>query len=249
MKKHLRAQSIASAVDAIPRIATASAEYADSLVKRDGTVLLVEQKPFFARIVEHNGESFEYLKAIGFNTIELKSNATADQLREAKKTGVWLIAPPPASVGVEPIGFEYDSVLAWSVGRKLSGRNESQIRQLIREIRETDRRKGRPIFGHSISHWSTIARQLDIHSIGLQPIGTSHLLSQYSDWIQTRAKSIGSSLPICADVQTELSSEILDQTTSIFGSSPPTPLEFQQIKKPRNRSGSRRCTLFEISIP
>jgi len=132
-----------------------------SLVVREGTVILANEKPFFARIVEHNGESFEYLKAIGFNTIELKANASAAELAEAKRVGVWLIVPPPASVGVEPIGYEYDSVLAWSVGRELRGKHDSRIRQRIREIRETDMRQGRPIFGHSVSHWSQIAQQVD----------------------------------------------------------------------------------------
>ena len=218
----------------------------NSLVVRDGTVILANEKPFFPRIIEHNGESFEYLKAIGFNTIELKSNATAGQLTEAKKLGIWLIAPPPASVGVEPIGFEYDSVLAWSVGRDLSSKHESRIRQHIREIRETDSRSGRPIFGHSISHWSQIAQQVDIHSIGLQPVGSSYLMSQYSDWLKARSTAIGSSKPICADVQTEMSEAVLNQTSAIFGQAPPTPIEYQQLKTMATEAivSGARCLRF-----
>lgn len=211
-------------------VSQASASSGKSLVVRDGTVILVNEKPFFPKIIEHNGESFEFLKAIGFNTIELKSNATAKELEQAKNLGIWLIAPPPASVGVEPIGFEYDAVLAWSVGRELTSNHESRIRQRIREIRETDSRSGRPIFGHSVSHWSQIAQQVDIHSIGLQPVGSSYLLSQYSDWLSARSQAIGSSKPICADVQTEMGEAVLDQTSAIFGQAPPTPIEFQQLK-------------------
>ncbi len=211
-------------------IQQASGSPGKPLVTRDGTVILVNGKPFFPRIIEHNGEPFDYLKAIGFNTIELKSNATSTELSEAKQLGLWLIAPPPASVGVEPIGYEYDPVLAWSVGRKLQGKHDSQIRQRIREIRETDSRERRPIFGHSISHWSQIAQQVDIHSIGLQCIGSSHLLSQYSNWIGARSNSIGNSKPICADVQTEMNPEVLNQTSAIFGQAPPTPIELQQMK-------------------
>ena len=223
-------RKVDSTIEDRPAVRQASATFGKSLVVRDGTVILVNDKPFFPKIIEHNGEPFEYLKAIGFNTIELKSNATAKELAEAKKLGIWLIVPPPASVGVEPIGFEYDSVLAWSVGRELDARHESRIRQRIREIRETDSRQGRPIFGHSVSHWSKIAQQVDIHSIGLQPIGSSYLLSQYSDWLSARSRSIGSSLPICADVQTEMSQAVLNQTAAIFGQAPPTPIEFQQLK-------------------
>lgn len=225
-----RAQSIDTSIADNSTVQQASAATGKSIVTREGTVILINRKPFFPRIIEHNGESFEYLQAIGFNTIELKSNATAQELAEAKKLGLWLITPPPASVGVEPIGFEYDPVLAWSVGRELSSKHTSRIRQRIREIRETDSRVGRPIFGHSVSHWSQIAQQVDIHSIGLQPVGSSYLLSQYSDWLKTRSLAIGSSKPICADVQTEMSEAVIAQTAAIFGQAPPTPLEFQQLK-------------------
>ena len=225
-----RARSIKTSTNDGSAVQQVSTSSGDSLVVRDGTVILVNNKPFFPMIIEHNGESFEYLKAIGFNTIELKSNATAEELAEAKKLGLWLISPPPASVGVEPIGYEYDSVLAWSVGRDLSAKHTSRIRQRIREIRETDSRKGRPIFGHSVSHWSQIGQQVDIHSIGLQPIGSSYLLSQYSDWLKARSVAIGSSKPICADVQTEMNEAVLKQTSAIFGQAPPTPIEYQQLK-------------------
>ena len=239
-------RNITSTIDGVPGVRQVSATSGKSLVVRDGTVILVNQKPFFPKIIEHNGESFEYLKAIGFNTIELKSNATATELAEAKKLGMWLIVPPPASVGVEPIGFEYDSVLAWSVGRELGARHESRIRQRIREIRETDSRQGRPIFGHSVSHWSRIAQQVDIHSIGLQPIGSSYLLSQYSDWLAARSQAIGSSKPICADIQTEMSEAVLSQTAAIFGQAPPTPIEFQQLKSLATEAvvSGARCVRF-----
>ena len=54
-------------------------EKQESLVKRDGTVLLVKNKPFFPRIVEHNGEPLDYLKAIGFNTCLLYTSDAADE--------------------------------------------------------------------------------------------------------------------------------------------------------------------------
>ena len=98
-------------------------EKQQSLVTRDGTVLLVKNKPFFPRVVQHNGEPLDYLKAIGFNTVELKSTATFEQLRQAQKLDLWLICPPPSSVGLSPIDFKYDRVLGCRVGDQLSGRD------------------------------------------------------------------------------------------------------------------------------
>ena len=224
------ASHISSQASTVENVLPASSAPAEPLVSRDGTVLLVNKKPFFPRIIQHNGEPFDYLKAIGFNTVELKATATSTQLAEASRLGMWLIAAPPASVGVQPIGFEYDSVLAWSVGRDLEGKHASRMRQRIREIRETDSRQGRPIFGHSVSHWSLVAQQLDIHSIGIEPIGSSQMLSNYSEWLSVRSRAIGDSKPICADIQTEMNEAVLNQTSAIFGQSPPTPVEFQQMK-------------------
>jgi len=98
-----------------------SREKRPSLVERDGTVLIIGKRPFFPTIIEHNGEDFAFLKAIGFNTVELRGTATQEQLTEAKGLDMWIVCPPPASIGVTDIGFEFDRVLAWSVGEDLAG--------------------------------------------------------------------------------------------------------------------------------
>lgn len=201
-----------------------------SLVVRDGTVLLVRKQPFFPRIIQHNGEPFNFLKALGFNTIELKTTPTTEQLNEARRLELWLVCPPPGSVGLAPIPFSYDRVLAWSVGHDLTGRNIDSVQQRIREIRESDQREGRPIVAHANSHWSRLSQDADVLAIGLQPLGTSFIASRYSDWIAQRIQSINNSKPVWADVQTELSRTILDQVSAIASQVPPTPIEPQQLK-------------------
>jgi hypothetical protein len=201
-----------------------------SLIQRDGTVLLADERPFFPIIIEHNGESFDFLKAIGFNTVELTATASKEQLADAEKLDMWIVCPPPASIGVSDIGFEYDRVLAWSVGRNLKGRDLQTVQQRVREIHESDLRKNRPIVANVKSSWSRIAAQADILSVGLEPLGTSFLASQYSQWLQQRAHSVATSKPVWADVQTELSQPLLEQIGTIASHLPPTPVEPQQMK-------------------
>ncbi|MFK7766899.1 MAG: hypothetical protein AB8B55_06725 [Mariniblastus sp.] len=201
-----------------------------SLVVRDGTVLLVKKKPFFPRIVQHNGEPLAYLKALGFNTIELKSTATYEQLRQALELDLWFICPAPGSAGLSPIEFHFDRVLAWSVGEGINGKDLPVIQQRIREIRQSDQREGRPIIGNAASYWSQLAQLTDILSVGLEPIGTSFLASQYSDWIKARSVAIGNAKPIWADIQTELSSSLVEQIGTLANKAPPIPIEPQQIK-------------------
>ena len=201
-----------------------------SLVQRDGTVLIIGKRPFFPLVIEHNGEDFAFLKAIGFNTVELGSTASPEQMTDAKRLDMWIVCPPPASIGVRDIGFEYDRVLAWSVGKDLSGRDLLTVAQRIREIRESDLRENRPIVGNVSSNWSQLAQQVDILSVGMQPLGTSFIASQYSDWLRQRAHSIATSKPLWADIQTELSQTLLDQVSLISQQTPPTPIEPQQLQ-------------------
>ena len=201
-----------------------------SLVVRDGTVLLVKKQPFFASIIQHNGEPFDYLKALGFNVIELKRTATYEQLETANKLDLWLVCPPPSNVGLSTIPFHFDRVMAWKLGDNLTGRDLPIVEQRIQEIRESDQRVGRPIIGHAVSDWTGLTNLTDILVAGLQPLGTSSLASQYSDWIKVRSDKTGNRRPIWADVQTELAPDLLKQVKVLVRQTPPTPIEPQQIK-------------------
>jgi hypothetical protein len=201
-----------------------------SQVVRDGTVLLVKKKPFFPRIIQHHGEPFDFLSAHGFNTIELRQTATEDQLEEARRLGMWIVCPPPTSIGLTSISFKYDRVLAWSLGRNLTGRNLETIQQKVREIRQSDQREGRPVVANASSHWKAISQVADILSVGIEPLGTSFIASRYSDWIIERSQSIANSKPVWVDVQTQLTQTQVDQVAAISSQVPPTPIEPQQLK-------------------
>ena len=201
-----------------------------SLVVRDGTVLLVKKQPFFASIIQHNGEPFKYLKALGFNVIELKRTATYEQLESASELDLWLVCPPPSNVGLSKIPFHFDRVMAWNLGEDLTGRDLPVLEQRIQEIRESDQRVGRPIIGHAVADWTALTNLTDILVAGLQPLGTSALASQYSDWIQVRSDKTGNRRPIWADVQTELSPALKRQIKVLVSQTPPTPIEPQQMK-------------------
>lgn len=54
-----------------------------------------DQKVYSIRAVEYQGESFQFLKGLGFNAIWLHEAPTARQLSDAQEVGVWLIAAPP----------------------------------------------------------------------------------------------------------------------------------------------------------
>ncbi len=201
-----------------------------ALAQCHNTVLEVGGQPFFARVIQHQGEPFEQLKELGFNTIELPDTATVQQLRHAQQLDMWIICPPPESAGLHPISAEYDRVLAWSAGQGLTEQDVSQIQTLRQEVQASDFRLQRPMVGHVDSDLFGLSRELDILCVGFEPIGGSFILSQYSDWIRQRTALADKTLPLWATIQTELPTTIATQTAAMAGRVPPLPLEPAQLK-------------------
>lgn len=201
-----------------------------AIIRRNGSVLEIEGKPFFPRLIQHNGESFEFLKSLGFNTIQLPGPPTHGQLQSAKQLDLWIVCPPPPSASVQMIPLSYDRVLAWSVGENLSVRDLTNVQQSTSEIRQSDSREARPVVANVASHWNSIAPLVDIVSTGVSPFGSSFIASGYSDWIQDRSAVVSHAKPIWADIQTQFPKRTEDQISSIFPMLPPISLQPQQIK-------------------
>ena len=193
----------------------------------EGSTLLIDDKPFFPRIIQHNGESFQFLKSLGFNTVQLSGPAQQQQLKEAADVGLWVVCPPPSYVGAGAISSLYDPVLAWSIGNGLTENQLQLTRQRITDIKDGDPRN-RPIFIHAKSHWKSYSQLTSILGVGKPLIGANASLRRYDSWI---TGVTGNPIqPIWADVQTQLSKAQIRQIETLIGSKPPLPLQHQQIR-------------------
>lgn len=200
----------------------------DAISRTDATVLVVQDQPFFARVIQHNGESFGFLKSLGFNTVQLAACATPGQLDEARATGIWLVCPPPSSVGLQPITFSYDPVIAWSVGNKATARHSRLIQETVREIRASERRTGRPVIATIESHCETISTLVDIPVIGRPTVNSTFPARLYSDWIAARTQLVAK--PFWADVPTHFPPGLNRQALAMSVVAPTLPLQHQQLK-------------------
>ena len=200
----------------------------DSIAQIDATVFLVNQQPFFARMIQHNGESFAFLKSIGFNVVQLQACATNRQLDEARLAGIWLVCPPPSSTGLHPIPFNFDPVIAWTARDDATIRHSQLIAETIREIRASDRRAGRPVMASISSHCETLARIVDVPLIGRPTTGTSFRASDYSDWIAARTQVAAK--PFWADLPTHAPQGLNRQALAMGINADEMPLQHQQLK-------------------
>ncbi|MEO8495904.1 MAG: hypothetical protein ABI614_12590, partial [Planctomycetota bacterium] len=110
-----------------------------------GSVLLVEDHPYFARVIEHNGEPLAWLKEVGFNTMLLRSPPSTSQLSEAEQADVWLVAPPPITDGVLDLTPAHRRIIAWRLGAGATAAEVTAIDNLIAQLRRQDREAARPI--------------------------------------------------------------------------------------------------------
>ncbi len=206
------------------------AERRPSLAQCNSTILEVRGQPFFARIIQHNGEPLEMLRDLGFNTIELARPATLQELRQAEQLDLWIICPAPQSAGLEPVSADYDRVLAWIADAENMKSDINGLTNRIREIRRSDFREKRPVVAISNSHLRDLARACDILSLGFEPISGSFVLSQYSDWLVQRTRVADRSLPVWATVQTEIPETVVRQTSALTSTAPPLPLDPAQMR-------------------
>jgi len=199
-------------------------------IRLDGTVIEIGGRPFAARIVEHNGESLEFLSQLGFNVVKLASVPSPQQSMTAARLRIWLIAPPPEQVGLNPLERAYDRVLAWHLGANLKSEDLERTRALVREIRHSDPWKDRPLVAEVASNWEEFARIADILVNGFEPIGGSFVLNQYSDWLRQRNDLAGRAMPTWAVVQSEYPAAINSQVSAIANRVPPLPIEPFQVQ-------------------
>ncbi|MCG8587126.1 MAG: hypothetical protein MI757_20670, partial [Pirellulales bacterium] len=125
--------------------------------RMDGSVLRFGNQPVLVRMIEHNGEPLAWLRTLGFNAVRLRTPPSEKLRSEARKAGMWLVAPPPmvrnsrGQTEVAAIDASYESVLAWNLGSGLVANHRPQVERLARQLRTNDTDLRRPITCQAIT--------------------------------------------------------------------------------------------------
>lgn len=191
------------------------------VVRMSGPNLQVSGAPYFPRAIDYNGESLEYLRKLGFNTIRLKNPPTPDISAEAARLGLWIICPPPAATGPvvvdDPVNAppvlsgEYDPVLAWDMGSDLTAVEAERIKTQAESIRLRDRELARPVICSPTTELRSYSRHCDAIVLSRSPLATSLELPAYLAWLRERPKLARPGTPVWATVQTEVAPETQEQ--------------------------------------
>lgn len=179
----------------------------------DGSVFVADGRPFVPAVIEYNGEPFEWLQQLGFNTIWLPQPPTDEQLRIAQRLGVWLVAPPPSSLGEGPLPAGMERLLAWDLGGPLGLPHVELTRQRVELVRELDSQ--RPLVGHVAAGLWEYSATLDVLVLDRPTIGTGFESSAAIDWLRQRQRLARVGRLFWGTVDTQPARSVVEQLVAL----------------------------------
>ena len=188
-------------------------------------VLEVAGQPFFPRALDHNGEPFAVIAALGFNAVRLAAPASSDQIDEARRTGLWIICPPPHLPDVDVrrpeslpmFSANWDRVLVWDMGSGLSEADVETLAEHARRVRTCDQHAGRPLIATPDSGLRSLSRHVDMLVARRTVLGTSVELGDYFTWLRERPRLARPGTPFLATLSTELDPRTARQAAQLAG--------------------------------
>ncbi|MBL9124690.1 MAG: hypothetical protein JNG90_13725 [Planctomycetaceae bacterium] len=190
----------------------------------DRSILLIENRPFFPRSIDYQGEELSFLQRLGFNTIRFKKLPPDDLLDEAARLGLWVIAPPPfgppvggnAGPPAEEIAADvYDPVLAWDLGPGLSNVEVPAVNAWAEQIRRWDRDRSRPLVASPISNLRVYSRHLNVLILDRSPLGTSTEMADFVDWVRQRPRLARPGTAVWTSLATQPARALVEQCRAL----------------------------------
>ena len=210
-------------------------------VELRGSVLLVDERPFFPRIIQHCGEPLALLKQLGFNAVWTPRLPAPELLAEAKTAGLWLICPPPRPTGLgeadesapplAEIPPQFGCVLAWDLGAGLSQQQLDFTRRWAEQVHTADRIEARPLICQAEGALRQYSRHVNLLLLDRRPLGTSLELADYGVWVGQQPWLATFGTPVWTTIQTQLSPAVREQLATLQpGRTPPMVVPSEQIR-------------------
>jgi hypothetical protein len=203
----------------------------DPGIQLQGPLLLVEKRPFFPRIIEYNGESFQWLQKLGFNTVALKHQPTADQIVTAKRLGMWLIVPPKAPSAGHSLQTIRDRCLAFDLGNNLTQDDLPAISQTVSSIRDLESPNVPLLAASPVTLLNSYSRQCDLLRLPWAPLYQSADLNAATRSLREQVGQLRHGTSYWVTIPTQPSAALISQWNA-FGTRHlfPREVEPEQIR-------------------
>jgi hypothetical protein len=186
----------------------------------DGDMLLVEKRPLLVRAIEHQGESLEVIKALGLNAVSLATPPDEELNAQARRLGLWLIAPPPDFGADIRAATKLDRVIVWQLGHGLGSKELSAMRNLAAELRAVDRELRRPMLAVVNRDIWNYSREIELLGRQLPPLCTARAANDASAALQATSAEARAGAPYWAFVPVCPSPALLEQISLLDRGAP-----------------------------
>jgi hypothetical protein len=185
-------------------------------------------------VIEHRGESLQFLRQRGFNAVKLAGPPTAEMLDEARRLGIWLVCPPPQAANfgdgannaaaMPELGPAFAPVLAWDLGTGLTARELDATQRRSEELHRLDSQASRPTLCQPESDLLGYSRRVDLVLMRHDVLATSFEQDDYAIWLRQRIRLVRPGTPVWTTVETEPSPELVDEIALLSGNRAPAPV-------------------------
>ena len=159
------------------------------------------------RVIQWQGEPFELLKQIGFNTVGMSRLPTEVELSELRAAGLTVLCPPPVAsqLSEQRLGNELAEVMAWDLGEQLSSTDLDQAASWQQLVRRYDPIDARPTLISSSRDVLQASRLADVILLNRSVLGSSLSIQNYATWLTQQTRLARPGTPIWSRVETQLS--------------------------------------------
>jgi hypothetical protein len=171
---------------------------ASAEVRRQGRLLLVDERPFFGRMIDRTDETLEFLASLGAEVVRLRYSPTPFDRSEARRLNLRLVCPPPALDQVTDWDESWRPILAWSL-EEVPAEKRTSLREALR-LHPLGRRRPEMLLADDPTRTPHDAPSLLLHD-GVW-LGGSRDLREFPAWLAQRRKAEAGDVPFFVSVAT-----------------------------------------------
>ncbi|NOY40466.1 MAG: hypothetical protein GXP26_01330 [Planctomycetes bacterium] len=199
------------------------------------------------QIIQWQGEPFELLAKLGFDTIGMSRLPSAQELAEAQKLKLSIVCPPPTPQQLTESGIpdELAGIVAWDLGSQLTTTDLEHVARWQRLLEQYDSISSRTSFITPQLFTREASRVSDTLILGRGMLGTKISLHEYSTWLNQRRRLARPGTEIWTSINTQYSPQLSQQMTAMkMNDENNTVVSYQQLAALSSATFSARSRGF-----
>ncbi|MBX3432690.1 MAG: hypothetical protein KF847_05170 [Pirellulales bacterium] len=187
--------------------------------------------PLAPRVIQWQGESFALLRELGFDAAALGRLPTSEERRAARRTGLYLVCPPPREESGVVIDPSFDIVMAWDLGTAAAEPLAVEdMRGWAEWLKRTDPQRSRPTLLRPATQVREASRLSDAIVLDRPTIGSSLSLAAFSTWMMHQQRVARPGTPVWATIDTHHAGRLAAQLAAMqSGRAPVVPAHYADM--------------------